>query len=116
MSQVIVLTHSYPVLELESLRHLRELKADGNKITSLDGLERIDSLVKLSLQGNLIQSIDLCRYRWYEFTIFVFEYNIMLNSQNCRTRLEMLNLSHNRLNSIQGVSSLPSLIALNLGE
>ena len=33
-----------------------------------------------------------------------------------RTRLEMLNLSHNRLNTIQGVSSLQSLIALNLGE
>jgi Leucine-rich repeat (LRR) protein len=33
-----------------------------------------------------------------------------------RTRLEMLNLSHNRLNDIQSVSSLQSLIALNLGE
>ena len=28
----------------------------------------------------------------------------------------MLNLSHNRLNGIQSVSSLQSLIALNLGE
>ena len=35
---------------------------------------------------------------------------------HARTRLEMLNLSHNRLNSIQNVSSLQSLIALNLGE
>ena len=52
------------VLELEGLRHLRELKADGNKIASLDGLEGIDSLVKLSLQGNSIQTIDLSQYRW----------------------------------------------------
>ena len=35
---------------------------------------------------------------------------------HARTRLEMLNLSHNRLNCIQSVSSLQSLIALNLGE
>lgn len=33
-----------------------------------------------------------------------------------RARLEMLNLSHNRLSSIVGLSSLPALIALNLGK
>ena len=66
MSELILLYPLYlnPVLELEGLRHLRELKADGNKLTSLDGLERMDSLVKLSLQGNLIQTIDLSHYRW----------------------------------------------------
>jgi len=52
------------LLELESLRHLRELRADKNKITSLDGLERMDGLVKLSLEGNKIQTVDLERYRW----------------------------------------------------
>ncbi|KAG6900391.1 hypothetical protein C0993_011379 [Termitomyces sp. T159_Od127] len=41
--------------ELACLRHLRELKADGNKITSVEGLERMDGLVKLSLQGNTIE-------------------------------------------------------------
>ncbi|KDR82633.1 hypothetical protein GALMADRAFT_238061 [Galerina marginata CBS 339.88] len=79
--------------QLECLRHLRELRADGNKITSADGLQRMDGLVKLSLQGNKIQNIDFAQYRW--------------------TRLEMLNLSHNRLDSMQGLSSLQSLIALN---
>ncbi|KAF9046485.1 hypothetical protein BJ165DRAFT_1472061 [Panaeolus papilionaceus] len=80
--------------QLECLRHLRELKADGNKITSLDGLQRMDGLVKLSVQGNLIKSIDLGECRW--------------------KRLEMLNISHNRLDSIEGLSSLQSLIALNM--
>jgi Leucine-rich repeat (LRR) protein len=51
--------------ELECLRHLRELKADGNRITSVEGLERMDGLVKLSLQGNSITSIDLEEFRWY---------------------------------------------------
>ncbi|KAF8967099.1 hypothetical protein BDZ97DRAFT_1805167 [Flammula alnicola] len=79
--------------QLECLRHLRELKADGNKITGLDGLQRMDGLVKLSVQGNKIQAVDLGQYRW--------------------NRLEMLNISHNRLDSMQGLSSLHSLIALN---
>lgn len=33
-----------------------------------------------------------------------------------RTRLEMLDLSHNRLDNISGIASLSSLIALNLGK
>ncbi|KAF5317640.1 hypothetical protein D9611_014966 [Ephemerocybe angulata] len=80
--------------QLECLRHLRELKADGNRITKLDGLERMDGLVKLSVQGNSIQSVDLEGFRW--------------------TRLEMLNISHNRLDSVRGLSSLEALIAVNL--
>jgi len=33
----------------------------------------------------------------------------------CRPRLEMLNLSQNRLDNIQGLKMLDGLIALNLG-
>ncbi|KAJ3483544.1 hypothetical protein NLJ89_g12054 [Agrocybe chaxingu] len=54
----------------------------------------MDGLVKLSLQGNAIKAIDLKEYRW--------------------SRLEMLNLSHNKIDSLQGLASLQSLIALNL--
>ncbi|KAF9013368.1 hypothetical protein BDQ17DRAFT_1343296 [Cyathus striatus] len=79
--------------QLDSLRHLRELKADGNKIASIDGLQRLDGLAKLSLQGNKIESMDLTQYRW--------------------SRLEMLNVSCNRLNNVRGIASLQSLIALN---
>ncbi|THV03804.1 hypothetical protein K435DRAFT_826966 [Dendrothele bispora CBS 962.96] len=80
--------------QLVCLRHLRELKADGNSITSTEGLERMDGLVKLSLQGNCIRSIDVEQHRW--------------------SRLEMLNLSENRMDSLIGLASLPCLIALNL--
>ncbi|KAJ3973830.1 hypothetical protein EV361DRAFT_897850 [Lentinula raphanica] len=80
--------------QLSCLRHLRELKADWNKIGSLEGLERMDGLVKLSVQGNRIRSLDINQYRW--------------------TRLEMLNISENRLDHLIGVASLPSLIALNV--
>lgn len=33
-----------------------------------------------------------------------------------RTRLEMLNLSQNRLSGLVGLSFMPALIALNLGK
>ena len=51
-------------LELECLRHLRELRADGNQIDDVDGLQKMDGLIKLSLQGNAIREIDLEAYRW----------------------------------------------------
>lgn len=57
--------------ELECLRHLRELKADGNKITSLDGLQRMDGLVKLSVQGNQIEAVDCAQYRWCAFSLCI---------------------------------------------
>ncbi|EMD39716.1 hypothetical protein CERSUDRAFT_112020 [Gelatoporia subvermispora B] len=80
--------------QLECLRHLRELRADGNRIDSIDGLQKMDGLLKLSLQGNELREADFKQFRW--------------------TRLEMLNLSHNRLASVEGLSSLSALIALNL--
>ncbi|OAX39884.1 hypothetical protein K503DRAFT_769104 [Rhizopogon vinicolor AM-OR11-026] len=81
--------------QLQCLRHLRELRADGNHITSIDGLQKLDGLTKLSLQGNQIQEADFSRVRW--------------------SRLEMLNLSGNRIISVLNLaSSLPALIALNI--
>ena len=38
-----------------------------------------------------------------------------MRMMNCRPRLEMLNLSQNRLDRIQGLKMLGGLIALNLG-
>lgn len=58
------LTEGTAKKELQCLRHLRELRADGNKITSLDGLQKLEGLTKLSVQGNLIREVDLSLYRW----------------------------------------------------
>lgn len=54
----------YSWTELDCLRNLRELRADGNKIRSIDGLQRMESLVKLSLQSNHIRGVDLTGFRW----------------------------------------------------
>lgn len=59
--------------ELGCLRHLRELKADGNNITTIDGLERLDGLVKLSLQSNSIHFVDFGHCRWFVVQSFLIE-------------------------------------------
>lgn len=52
------------LLELQCLRHLRELRADGNRITSLDGLQMLEGLVKLSLEANAIKDADFSDCCW----------------------------------------------------
>lgn len=52
------------LLELQCLRHLRELRADGNRITSLDGLQMLEGLVKLSLEANAIKDTDFSDCCW----------------------------------------------------
>lgn len=105
--------------ELESLRHLRELKADYNKILDLDGLQNMDGLIKLSLQGNLIQSVDLSKFKWSVTCFFQSNWSrkrAYPGFFRYRKRLEMINISQNRLERITGVDMLQSLVALNLGE
>jgi hypothetical protein len=51
-------------VELASLRHLRELRADGNRICCLEGIEKLDGLVKVSLEGNSIEVVELERCEW----------------------------------------------------
>ncbi|KAI0029478.1 hypothetical protein K488DRAFT_80141 [Vararia minispora EC-137] len=80
--------------QLECLRHLRELRADGNRIASLDGILGMDGLTKLSLQGNRVVTADFAACVW--------------------SKLEMLNLSHNRVERVKGLASLSNLVVLNL--
>ena len=58
--------------ELTCLRHLRELRADGNKISQLDGLMKFDGLLKLSLQGNELREIDFSVLKWSVFFTISF--------------------------------------------
>ena len=70
--------------------------ADGNAITSLDGLESLDSLVKVSLKGNSIAQVDFDTFAW--------------------SRVESLDLSGNGLRCVDRIGKLPALVSLNLGE
>lgn len=60
------LTKKYVYEELSCLRHLRELRADGNQISDLEGLENMQGLVKLSVKKNVIRRVDFSRFKWYE--------------------------------------------------
>jgi protein NUD1 len=68
-------------LEIACLRHLRELKADGNKISSIDGLQRMTALIKLSLQGNNLRGeLDISQFKWQA----PFYIRIMMNELSDR--------------------------------
>ncbi|KAL5482659.1 NUD1 [Sanghuangporus weigelae] len=80
--------------QLKCLSHLRELRADGNKITELDGLEDFDGLLKLSLESNQLREAHLAKFRW--------------------SRLELLNLNNNQIETVTGLDAAPALVSLNL--
>lgn len=52
------------VYQLACLVHLRELKADNNQIKDLGGLAEIDGLLRLSLKGNRVETLDLAATSW----------------------------------------------------
>ncbi|KAL5501530.1 NUD1 [Sanghuangporus vaninii] len=80
--------------QLKCLSHLRELRADGNKITELDGLEDFDGLLKLSVESNQLHGAHLAKFRW--------------------SRLELLNLNNNQIETVTGLDAVPALVSLNL--
>ncbi|CAG8501237.1 10209_t:CDS:2 [Acaulospora morrowiae] len=82
------------LIDLYRLEHLREVCADDNLITSCSAFLRISGLVKLSLRGNKIKSVDFGSCEMH--------------------RLEFLDLSANRLEAIENVESLDALKALYL--
>lgn len=84
------------VRQLACLQHLRTLKADGCGIDIIEGIDRLDGLVTVSLRNNLITQLRLEDTAW--------------------TRLETLDASDNNIVEVSGIESLPSLRYLNLGK
>ncbi|KAJ9210411.1 hypothetical protein DTO166G4_7968 [Paecilomyces variotii] len=78
------------------LIHLRELKANNNKIRNIDGILDLDGLLSLKLKNNELTAVD-------------FEGSEL-------TRLTEIDLSHNRLTSVENVAYLPSLEDLDLSS
>lgn len=83
-------------LELSCLKHLRELRADYNRISTLDGILGLDSLLKVSVRGNRIDTLDLGNAKW--------------------TKLETLDIAENGLGDIRSLERLKSAVQINLGE
>ena len=71
------------MVELECLRHLRELRADHNNIMNIEGIQDMDCLIKLSLIGNKIQRLNLEKVKWYVHQHVDFVADILIG-QNCK--------------------------------
>ncbi|CAB4412742.1 unnamed protein product [Rhizophagus irregularis] len=80
--------------DLHRLEHLREVFADDNLIACCYNVLRVPGLVKLSLRKNKLKSVDF---------------------ESCDLRrLELLDLSENKIELIENVERLIALKALNL--
>lgn len=79
-----------------SLVHLRSLKADNNRIANIDGILDLDSLLDLRLSGNVLTAVD-------------FEGADL-------GRLEVLDLSKNRLGEVRNIGCLPRLKELDVSS
>lgn len=55
---------SVAIAELRCLSRLIELRADGNGITDIEGLEGMRCLAKLSLKKNRISRVDFADCEW----------------------------------------------------
>ena len=75
--------------------HLRELRVDGNQLTSLDGILQLDGLLKVSAKHNQINRLDFTDARL--------------------PRLEVLECQKNCIGLIEGVEQLVNLMSLHLG-
>lgn len=80
---------------LSHLSHLRELTADGCPVTNLNGLSRIDGLLKLSVKGGLLETLD--------------------GGELKLSLLQTLNLSSNKIKQVARLEQLISLRSLDLG-
>ncbi|KIW94135.1 uncharacterized protein Z519_05451 [Cladophialophora bantiana CBS 173.52] len=79
-----------------SLVHLRSLNANNNRISNIDGILDLDGLLELKLSGNDLTRADFegCDLR----------------------RLKALDLSHNKLEEVRNLGSLPALEDLDLSH
>jgi protein NUD1 len=83
------------VVGLSTLIHLRELRVDNNLLTSLDGILKLDGLLRVSAKHNQISLLDFTESRLL--------------------RLEVLEGQQNCIGWVEGLDELLSLMSLHLG-
>jgi protein NUD1 len=83
------------ILGLSSLVHLRELRVESNKLTSLDGILQLDGLLKVSAKNNEISGLDFTGSKL--------------------GRLEVLACERNCIGWVEGLEELVNLMSLHLG-
>ena len=101
---------------LSCLKHLHTLKADNNAISSLDGIDRIRSLVHVSLSGNRLKGVNLATTQWAGLETLDASHNqlISIRGLSLMRRLKSLNLDHNDLNMVDLAPAMPRLRVLRV--
>nr|CDI52567.1 l domain-like protein [Melanopsichium pennsylvanicum 4] len=98
------------------LKHLHTLKADHNAISSLDGIDRIRSLVHVSLSSNRLKGVNLATTQWAGLESLDVSHNqlISIRGLSLMQRIKSLNLDHNDLNMVDLSPTMPRLRVLRV--
>lgn len=101
---------------LSCLKHLHTLKADANAITSLNGIDKIRSLVHVSLSGNHLKGVNLAATQWAGLETLDVSHNqlISIRGLSLMHRLKSLNVDHNDLNMVDLSPAMPKLRVLRV--
>ncbi|KAN0063087.1 Protein nud1 [Thecaphora frezii] len=101
---------------LQCLKHLHTLVADHAHISSLDGIDRLRSLVRVKLSGNLLKGVHLEQTEWQDLESLDLSHNALITVRGLGSlrRLRWLNLDHNRLSRVDLEPSLPKLRTLRV--
>jgi len=95
--------------------HLRELKADNNALTNIEGVFKIEGLLSLRCRHNRLESVDFAESELYVFSphLYLYKYHKITYARKCLTELD---LRGNQLVDLNGLEALPSLVHLNLDQ
>ncbi|PWZ00553.1 hypothetical protein BCV70DRAFT_199825 [Testicularia cyperi] len=109
-NQIESLTH------LSCLKHLHTLKADRNAISSLDGIDKLRGMTHLSLSGNRLRGVHLGSTVWTNLETLDVSHNqlIAVRGLSAMRRLKSVNLDHNELGMVDLMPSMPKLRVLRV--
>ncbi|GBB85446.1 hypothetical protein RclHR1_11990006 [Rhizophagus clarus] len=102
--------------DLHRLEHLREVFADENLITCCYSVLRIPGLVKLSLKKNKLKSVDFESFDLSRLELLDLSENKIELIENVERllALKLLNLDHNFLRSFSATTNMPQLTCLRV--
>jgi hypothetical protein len=103
---------------LKNLVHLRSLRADNNQLTTLDGLDVHDGLLSLRARNNLIEEVDFGSVRLERLVELDLEGNLISSVQNMELApaLATLRLPKNKLQRLDMTYASKSLRHVDVSD
>jgi protein phosphatase 1 regulatory subunit 7 len=105
---------------LEALTNLTELWLGKNKITEIQGLDTLSSLVRISIQSNRLTSIGTGLSKLHKLEELYLSHQAIteISGLESLVKLNTIDMIHNRLTTLEGlpVEALPELEELWVSE